>query len=299
MWFRNLLVYRLAAPWTLDADTFEASLGAQALQPCASFAMESRGWVPPRDDGRFLYTLNRHWLFALGFDQKLLPSTVIRQVADERAVELGKRQGYPVGRKQMRDLRIQVSDELMPRALTRRRMTRAWLDTVNGTLALDLSADAKADDLMQALVRSNDRLPTFVRLDTERTPGGMMTQWVGHGDAPEHFSIDRDLELMAADGSKAIVRYANHPLDGRDIPAHIKAGKTATRLGMTWRDRIAFVLTDQMQVKRLDFLDVLRSEGGEESQDADEKFDIDFALMTGELAGLIADLTAALGGVKK
>ena len=51
--------------------------------------------------------------------------------------------------------------------------------------------------------------------------------------------------------------------------------------------------------QRLDFLDVLRSEGGEESQDADEKFDIDFALMTGELAGLIADLTAALGGVKK
>jgi len=298
MWFRNLLVYRIASPWKVKADDFNDALAKHGLQPCGSFAMESRGWVPPRVDDRFVYELNKQWLFALGIDQKLLPSTIIKQAADERAAAVEKKQGHPVGRKQLRDLRIQVTDELLPRALSRRRTTRAWLDTVNGWLTLDMGAEAKADEFTEFLRRSHDRLPSIVRLDTQRSPGGMMTQWVETGDAPDGFTIDRDLELQAADDSKSVVRYSNHSLEGRDIAAHIRNGKTATKLGMTWQDRISFVLTDQMQVKRVNFLDVLRNEAADEDQDPDEKFDIDFALMTGELAKCIADLVEALGGIK-
>jgi len=192
-----------------------------------------------------------------------------------------------------------VTDELLPRALSRRRTTRAWLDPANGWLTLDMGAEAKADEFMEFLRRSHDRLPTIVRLDTQSSPGGMMTRWVETGDAPEGFTIDRDLELQAADDSKSVVRYSNHSLDGKDIQAHIRNGKSATKLGMTWQDRISFVLTDQMQVKRVSFLDVLKNEAGEEDQDPDEKFDIDFALMTGELAKCIGDLVEALGGIKK
>ena len=79
------------------------------------------------------------------------------------------------------------------------------------------------------------------------------------------------------------------------VDASIAAGKHVTRLALTWKDRVSFVLTDQMLIKRVNFLEVLRNEGGEEDQDPDEKFDIDFALMTGELAKCIADLAEALG----
>ncbi len=298
MWFRNLLVYRLVAPWRIEADAFDASLAQARLQPCASLAMESRGWVCPREPERFVYSLNGQWLIALGVEEKLLPATIVRQVADERAVALEKRQGHPVGRKQMRDLRIQVTDELLPRALARRRTTRAWIDTANNWLVIDVGAPAKGDEFVEVLRRTHDALPTIVRLETQRSPGPMLTHWVETGEAPEGFTIDRDLELQSADGSKAVVRYSNHSLDGRDIQSHIRAGKTATRLGMTWRDRISFVLTDQMQIRRLDFLDVLRSESGNEVDDPDEQFDIDFTLMTGELSKCLAELADALGGIK-
>jgi len=104
MWFRNLLVYRIVTPWKVKADDFNDALAKHGLQPCGSFAMESRGWVPPREDDRFVYEFNKQWLFALGIDQKLLPSTVIKQVADERAAAVEKKQGHPVRRKQLRDL---------------------------------------------------------------------------------------------------------------------------------------------------------------------------------------------------
>jgi len=299
MWFRNLLVYRFASPLKIDADAFDASLARNALQPCGSLATESRGWVSPRDDDRFLYTLDQQWLIALGVNEKLLPSTVVRQVAEERAAVIEKRQAHPVGRKQMRDLRIQITDELLPRALTRRRITRAWIDTRHHWLTLDMGAETKGDEFVEVLRRTHDALPTLTRLDTRQSPGAMMTHWIETGEAPEGFTIDRDLELRSADGSKAVVRYTNHNLDGKDILSHIRGGKTATRLGMTWRDRISFVLTDQFQVRRLQFLDVLRSEGEGDAEDEEERFETDFALMTGELPKCLADLAKALGGVKK
>jgi recombination associated protein RdgC len=92
------------------------------------------------------------------------------------------------------------------------------------------------------------------------------------------------------------VRYANHSLEGEEIRQHIAAGKIVTRLAMTWNDRISFVLNDLLQIKRLAFLDLLKEQAEGQGEDEDERFDIDFTLMTGEVAQLLDDLLAALGG---
>jgi recombination associated protein RdgC len=74
----------------------------------------------------------------------------------------------------------------------------------------------------------------------------------------------------------------------------------ATRLGLTWNDRISFVLTEKLQVKRVEFLAMGKDPGQEASEEkqelaAQEQFEIDFLLMTGELHQLLADLGEALG----
>ena len=51
-----------------------------------------------------------------------------------------------------------------------------------------------------------------------------------------------------------------------------------------------------LAVKRIAPLDVLKENNEGSSQNDDERFDTDMALMTGELAKMIADLVAALGG---
>ena len=123
-----------------------------------------------------------------------------------------------------------------------------------------------------------------------------MTGWLAGGEAPPGFTIDRELELRSIDEGKATVRYVRHDLEGDEIRAHIAAGKSATRLGMTWNDKISFVLTEQLQIKRLAFLDILKEEAESQAETSEELFDLDFTLMTGELARLLADLVEALGG---
>ncbi|MDH4149934.1 MAG: recombination-associated protein RdgC [Betaproteobacteria bacterium] len=298
MLLKNLVLYRLPADWAVDAEQLQRHLANQSLQPCGGFQMESRGWTWPHEDGVFLYQQARQWLLALGVEQKLLPASVIRQEAQDRAAVIEREQGHPVGRKQMRDLRDQVTNELLPRALARRRITHAWIDAGQRLLAVNAVGDAKVEQFMEALRRADDDMQAL-RLETQRSPAAAMAEWLVQGEAPGAFTIDQDLELRAADAGKATVRYARHPLEGKEIRDHIAAGKTVVRLGLTWNDKISFVLTEHLQIKRIVVLNVIRQESEAGVDDEQEQFELDFALMTGELALMIGDLVKALDGEKK
>jgi recombination associated protein RdgC len=295
MWFKNLVVYRLPADWAVSAAELEEKLTTRTLQPCSPFEMLSRGWVAPSGTGRLVHTVNQQHLIALGVNQKLLPASIIRQVTLERAEALAQENGFPVGRRQMRDLKMRVTEELRAKALTRRRITRAWIDPLNGWLVVDAAGAAKAEELIETLRDTLGSLAVLF-IETERSPQMSMAVWLKLGEAPLRLTIDQDLELKAANQSKATIRYSQHPLEGKEIQAHMAAGMYPTRLGLTWNDRIAFVLNEKMQIKRVEFLEMSNdaADGADDLNEA-EQFDIDFTVMAGELARLIDDVVAALG----
>jgi recombination associated protein RdgC len=296
MWFKNLIVYRLPADWSVSAAELEELLSKHTLQPCGALEMQSRGWVSPIHGGRLLHTVNQQHLIALGIDQKLLPGSIIRQVAQERAEALAQEQGYPVGRRQMRDLKTRVTEELRARALTRRRVVRAWIDPINGWFVVDVSGAAKAEELTEILRVTLGGSFAVQFLETEKSATASMSAWLAHGDAPARFNIEQDLELQSADVNKATIRYTRHPLDVKEVQRHLQDGKHPTRLGLTWSDRVSFVLTDKTQVKRLEFLEMTQETADVGDVDKAEQFDIDFAVMAGELAKLLEDLGEAMGG---
>lgn len=295
MWFRNLRLYRLPKALKLDAASLEALLARRPLSRCGSFEMASRGWVFPRREGAFVHAVNRQWLLALGVEQKLLPASVIRQTAQERAAQIEAEQARKVGRKEMRDIFERVTEELLPKAFTQRRTTWAWIDPVNGWLVVDAGSDARADEFMETLLITLDGI-ALRPLQTQVAPLSAMTDWLSSGEAPAGFTLDSDLELRAASEARSAIRYVHHDIGGPEVAAHIAAGKIVTRLGMTWNDKISFVLTDKLHLKRLTFLDILKEQAEKAGENADEQFDADFALMAGELAQLFDDLLVALGG---
>jgi recombination associated protein RdgC len=295
MWFKNLTVYRLPADWNWSASNLEEALARRPLQPCSPLEMRSMGWVAPATTDRLLHTLGEHHLLALGVDQKLLPASIVRQEAERRAKVQAETQGFPVGRRQMRALKMQVLDELRARALSRRRVTRAWIDPRGGWLAVDSASDRRAEELVETL---RDTLGSLAvqKVDTERAPSACMTAWLMQSDASGPFSIEQDLELQSGEPAKSIVRYRRHPLDGKEVRAYVAGGKRPTQLGLTWNGRISFVLTEKLQIKRIEFLEVAREEGDGEEVDPAEQFDLDFAVMAGELAKLIIALIEELNG---
>ncbi|HTY98989.1 MAG TPA: recombination-associated protein RdgC, partial [Rhodocyclaceae bacterium] len=155
---------------------------------------------------------------------------------------------------------------------------------------------AKADEFVEVLLRSVGEV-RLRPLQTQLSPSAAMTGWLAAEEPPAGFTIDDDLELRSAATGQSAIRYVRHALDG--VSQHLAKGEIVTKLGMTWSDRISFVLTDKLQLKRLAFLDILREEAEQSAQEADEQFDVDFALMAGELVRLFGDLLVALGGEMK
>jgi len=293
MWLKNIQLYRLPKQWDMSADRLAEQFDRLRFQSCGSQDLSSQGWAPVVNES-LVHSVGGQWLIALGIEQRLLPAAVIRQEVETRAASCEAEQGFKLGRKQLRELKESVMQELLPRAFTRRRKAYAWIDPKNGWLAIDASSRSAAEPFIEALHKAIDELPLKL-LNTERSPSAAMTDWLAGNEAPSGFTIDQDAELRAVSDDSIAVRYMHHDLAGEEIRDHIAAGKQANKLALTFDDRISFILTDKFEIKRVQPLDTLiKAEG--DAKTREEQFDSDFALMTGELGKLFPALLDALGG---
>jgi len=294
MWFKNLQIYRLPAPWDYTPEQLEKALAPQSFVPATSNELLRQGWDTPRPNGGLVHVVNKQMLILLGTEKKLLPASVINQVAKAKAAELEEAQGFAPGKKAMKELKERVADELLPRAFSIRSNVWTWIDPVNGWLVVDAASPGKADEVIKLLLKAVDRMP-LESLRVQKSPVAVMTAWLEMDEAPAGFTVDQDTELRATGESKAAVRYVKHALEPDDIRRHIKAGKQCTRLAMTWDSKIWFVLTESLAIKGIKPLDVI-SENESTTRNDEERFDGDMMLMTGELAKMMADIVEALGG---
>jgi len=293
MWFKNLVVYRLNQ-WNETSASLAEKLSLKSLQPCAGMDMQSRGWVAPKgEDEPIVHTLGPQMMISLGVEKKLLPTTVINQFAKARAAEIEEQQGYKPGRKQMKEIKEAVTDELLPRAFVISRKTYIWIDPVDQLLVVDAANISKADEVIEMLHKTIDGISlSFIK--TQVAPTAAMTAWLGGNDLLANFTIDQDCELRGRGDAAATVRYVRHTLDDDEVKKHIKSGKEVTKLGLTWDDKISLVLHDNLQLKRISPLDIIKEQ--EKVDDHEDTFDTDFAIMTGELKKLLPAIFDALGG---
>jgi recombination associated protein RdgC len=294
MWLKNLQIYRLPAGWAMTGDRLSELLAQQSFVPCTSNELTRQGWISPRENDQLVHVVNRQFLLRLRTEKKLLPTSVINQVAKAKAAELEEAQGFAPGRKAMKELKERVADELLPRAFGICRDTWVWIDPVNGWLVVDAATASASDDVIKLLLKAVDRMP-LESVRVARSPVAMMTAWLETDEAPAGFTVDRDAELRSTGESKAAVRYVKHTLETDDVRRHIAAGKQCTRLAMTWNDKISFVLTESLTIKGVAPLDVI-TEGNAGTRDSEERFDNDMVLMTGELAQMLDAIMEALGG---
>jgi recombination associated protein RdgC len=291
MWFKNLQIYRIN-DWKITPAELEELLSKRTLQACLSMEMQSSGWVSPgMEETHLVYARGQQMLIALGTEKKLLPASVINQLAKVRAQEMEAQQGYAPGRKQMKEIKEAALYELLPRAFVVRQKSHAWIDPTDGWMIIDSANIAKADTFAETLLKT---IPTLAlkRLNTTLAPASAMTRWLAGDELPAVFAIDSDSVFRSREDKKVSISYNRQPLDSDEITRHVKAGKEVTRLAMVWKDRISFVLDENLQIKRLTLLDIEK----EPAESAEEQFDSNFFLMTQELKELLPDLIHALGG---
>lgn len=293
--FKSAILYRIPQHTQLPPVSLLSDLLEQNRHvPLTALEGANRGWVPVVDD-TFIYKQGHHLLVKLRTDKKLLPASVVKEALNERIKEIQERDGYKPGRKQQKELKEEIIDTLLATAFVVSSETMAWIDLDLGWLVINTSSKKRADEVVSSLIKALSQLP-LETLYVNKPIGQTLTEWLAEGEAPEPFTVDQDAELTArgTDGGK--VKYSKHSLDAEEMQRHIAAGKQCTRLALTWKDRVSFVLTDDASLRRIKPLDVV-TETATPDDNADA-FSSNFALMTGELSRMIGDLIEAFGGVK-
>ncbi len=292
--FKNVTVYRIAPGWSVDLGAIEAALQKGCFVECSPSQEQSAGWTPPRGEAHapLVESVGGQLLLRWQTEKKVLPGSVVKRRVEELAQRIEAESGFKPGRKQTKELREQAVLELLPMAFTRQSALAVWLDPAQRTLVVGSSSQSRADEVASALVKALDGLAVRL-LQTTSSASAAMSEWLASREAPAGFSVDRECELKSSDETRSVVRYARHTLDIDEVGQHIAQGKLPTQLAMTWSDRISFVLTDTLQIKKLNFLDVV-FDGA--SPAGDDGFDADAAIATGEISRLLPDLIDALGG---
>lgn len=293
--FKNVIVYRIEPAWSQTLTEAEEGLGKHRFEPCGPSQEKSAGWVEPRGEagGPLVESINGQWLVDYMIESKAVPGSVVCRKLDERCAQIETATGRKPGKKEKKELKEDITLELLPMAFTRSARVAVWIDKAENRLVINCGNAARADEVITSLVKSLDGFAVAL-INTQIEPAAAMANWLLTQEPPAGFTIDRECELKASDESKAVVRYAKHPLDIEEVQKHISDGKRPTRLALTWDDRVSFELTHGMLIRKIVFLE--GTGDGAAGGKKEDNFDADVAIATGELGQLVPALLEALGG---
>lgn len=298
MFFRNLTLFRFSSAVASDLDQLEEALDEHRLHPCGPLEMTTRGAVSPLggEDEPLTHTRGNCTLLCVGSEDKLLPAAVVNQELSRKVRHIAEEEGRPVGGRERKRIKAQVLDELLPRAFSRPSRLNAYADRKGGWLVLDTSSRKAAENALSSV---RDALGSFpaVPLAPEKAPRQLMTEWLTTGDLPAGLALTDECELRDPTGnSGAVMRCRHQELESDEIREHLRNGKQVYQLGLSFDDRIGFVLGEDLVIRKLRFYDVVTEElDATQPDSAAAELDARFALMTLEMERLLDKLETWFG----
>lgn len=299
MWFKNLRIYRLTKSFDFSTETLETALAQHSYTPCGNQDFSQYGWIPPLGQHSELYThgCNGYIMICARKQEKILPPAAIKEMVDEKVLELQARQARNVYRKEQRNIKEDVIVSLLPRALTRSSIVYAYFAPKQNLLVIDAASANKAEEFLDHLRQALGSLPV-VPLSCHGDAAEVMTRWVQH-QAPAGFELDSECELRNPHASANIIRCKNQELESDEVLGHIKAGKRVIQLALSWQQALRFILTEDFAIKRLRFEDIVQDQAASEEDDVVTQFDQDFAIMSLQISQFLDELLEAFGGTGK
>ena len=124
-----------------------------------------------------------------------------------------------------------------------------------------------------------------------------MTDWLSTYQTPSDVTIEDECELRSPEEAGGIIRCKRHDLALPEIKNHLDTGKAVIKLAVNWADRLAFVIDENLSIKRLRFLELIQDQVADIQTDNDsERFDADFSIMSLELSQFLPRLLELFGG---
>ena len=292
MWFSQCTIFRPSE--IPNAAVLADALAGASFAPCGGLDWFAEGFTAPQSfTPELVFQAEKTMGIVLKREEKVLPGSVIQRAVGERVARIEQQEGRSVGRKERQELKEQVTDELLPRAFVRATHTRALF--ADGMLLVDSAAASKAENLLAKLREALGGLKAQLA-HTRRTPSALMTEWLLRGHAAGRFELDDIASLRGAGDVPPEICIKRQDLTAEEVASHVRCGKTVSELGLVWDERVAFVLTSEFTLKRIQYLDVLQEAAENHGDNAADLAAASQLIVSANLSALIGELVELMGG---
>lgn len=292
MWFKQVTPFRL--PELPEKRYLDESLGNSWFTEPQGLDWFSEGFTHPNAfTDLAVFEAQKTMLISLMREEKVLPSAAIKHKLDEQVVKIQTAEGRNVGRREKHELREAIIDNLLPNALTK--SSRTYGLFTGEWLFVDTANRRKAENLLTKLREALGGLPAQHPV-TRQSPASLMTNWLLQGEAQGRFVLDSDVTLVGVGDVAPKVKISRKDLTAEDVVQHAKNGMIVTELGLVWDDRVAFILTQDLTLKRIQWLDVVQEEASGSCDDAESMAYATQLLMEAALSAILGELVDLLGG---
>jgi recombination associated protein RdgC len=301
MWFKNLTLFRFTEPFSLSGVEIEQKLETMRFRPCGGHDESSFGWTFPigRSSEQLVHSSNGYLMICGKKEEKVLPASVVNELVLEKILDIETQQARKLSKKERTEIKDELIFELLPRAFSFSRNTYAYIDPKGGWAVVDCASTKKAEDILSSLRKCLGSL-AVVPINTVQKPMLTMTEWLINNEIPSGISIEDECELRSPEEEGGIVRCKNHDLALPEIKNHLEMGKQVSKLALNWENRLSFVLDENLSVKRLRFLELIQDQLADTNAETEqERFDVDFSIMTAEFAHFLPRLLELFGGENK
>lgn len=292
MWFKQVTPFRLLE---LPEKRFlDESLGNSWFTEPQGLDWFSEGFTHPTAfSDTAVFGAEKTMLIALKREEKVLPRAAVNHKLDEQVVKIQTAEGRNVGRREKQELREAIIDNLLPNALTK--SSRTYGLFTGEWLFVDTANRRKAENLLTKLREALGGLPAQQPV-ARQSPASLMTNWLLQGEAQGRFMLDSDVTLVGAGDVAPKVKISRKDLTATDVVQHAQNGMKVTELGLIWNDRVAFILTQDLTLKRIQWLDVVQEEAEGSCDDAESMAYATQLLMAAALSAILGELVDLLGG---
>lgn len=292
--FKNIYAFKLLEDLKKMSEAeMESTISAQKIKPCGKYDTGNHGWdgvYKEGGDDRFFLKASQAYVFKLKINEKILPSSVVKEKVDEIIEERQESTGEKLKKSEINAIKEAVTKELLPQAFIKASYVHGYIDVKNKILVVDAASPKRAELFVNQLRETFGSMP--VELINNQDVGMKLTQIIKRGEVNNKFRIGKDCVLKNPN-DKDKITASNFDLASEQITNHVDNGLFVTDLDLIWQERISFRVTSDFKIKKVNFTDVAQEQLKEDSGESTDEYSYLTAgmfIMVEDFAEMLNDL---------
>ena len=249
---KSATIYNAELP---DAEALLEHLEKAVFIDPLSLQAVSVGFVPREDDVALVETFTGGLSFTVRLDQKIIPNSVVNAEVAKRVKQIKLEQGRKAGKKERKDIKSEVIDGFLPRALDKTTITTCYYHPFSKYLIVPTTNKKVLGYAVSALVDAVGSVKTTT-INVSNVKGGLTTrlkQWLADEEPAFDGLHPCDEVALEQEARKVSIKMNDLEAARSALNEALAAHFEVKSLGFQFNDGTEARLTDEFKLRRILF----------------------------------------------